>query len=351
MKINSKIRGELVKHFTGRNISLRYIEVNYPKIHKFVISKENPVREFYNLLYSEGRCLNCSQPARFINFKKGYAKYCGVRCSNSHADKIQTTKRNYKEKYGVDSPAKNPEVFKKMVATMNERYGVSYTGQSKKLRKKMEKTNLKRYGCKNPLNNKKIKRKIAKTNLTKYGCENPLGNKKVRAKVKSTMIERYGVVHNMQNRRIFEKQNKSGYNIKTLKLDGKTFRVRGYEDEAIKYLRDRHNVKVKNIKTTASEGVPSFNWVDSKGNPHVYHPDLYVKIGSDYYVVEVKSTYTVGAKHKSMWNIVKKKSKSVDDANFNFILLIITTKKKVIPVSEPWKLTRKQVLRLINGER
>ena len=97
--------------------------------------------------------------------------------------------------------------------------------------------------------------------------------------------------------------------------------------------------------------MPSIPWISPDGKYRIYHPDIYAKVGSDWWLIEVKSTYTCGlnTNNRSMWSVLKKKAKACDDAGYNFVLLVID-KNEVYPVLQPWIKTRKDIRKLVAGQ-
>jgi hypothetical protein len=177
-----------------------------------------------------------------------------------------------------------------------------------------------------------------------YGVLCPFSSKEVQAKSKKTMLERYGVEFNMQHREFFEQQQKSGFKVRKVRLSGKLFKVRGYESEALKFMVNS-GCKVANIKHTAAEGVPSIQYrVGDKC--HVYHPDFYVKKDGNWYIVEVKSSYTAGLRSdkNGLFNRLKQKAKATVDNGYRFILIVVGKNKQCSIVKNLHTKKRRQVI-------
>ena len=73
----------------------------------------------------EGLCPECGKKTNFVNLKRGYLKFCSVKCAHA-----------------------NQEVLGKISKTCEERYGGLGTS-SPAIKKKIEHTNMKKYGVKN----------------------------------------------------------------------------------------------------------------------------------------------------------------------------------------------------------
>ncbi len=164
-------------------------------------------------------------------------------------------------------------------------------------------------------------------------------------KRRTTMMERYGVEHNLQSRTLLEKQQKSGFKMKKFTLKGKVFRVRGYEDVAIRYIHDVLKVPVRLICTTAKEGVPSI-WYNDGAN--VYHPDIYARVKGKWYIIEVKSDYTAGLKPRSsLFTVLHKKMVATANAGYNPKLFVVTPTGDVTVVHKPHLRTKSEIRGLV----
>lgn len=115
-----------------------------------------------NDIYELKLC-NCGKkiPMR-TDGRKGYQKFCSVKClSNS----------------------KN--IIKKRMMTNNFKYG-GLACNTEETVKKIEKTNFKRYGVRKPFQSEAIIKKVKDNNLKKYGTEYTLTLTSVRKKLKAT---------------------------------------------------------------------------------------------------------------------------------------------------------------------
>ena len=173
------------------------------------------------------KCPVCGAPVKFKSLSYGYRQTCSRECSNKNTEKIEKTKINNTEKYGVSAPAKLTEVREKMKKTMIERYGTDNPLKNKEIHERMMKTCIERhgglgnasekskrkqkgrmidlYGVENPVYCKEISDKMRQTVLEKYGVEYVVQNPDVQKKIKDTMKARYGTEHPMQNEEIKEK--------------------------------------------------------------------------------------------------------------------------------------------------
>lgn len=177
------------------------IRKNFPEFSKMIDENTSlpeglPFKErvwlYLNGLTELPKCPVCGGPVKFISITNGYATACSKSCSNKNPKKIQKTKDNNFQKYGVTSPVKLSKVQEKMKKTCLERYGVENAQQNKEIRERTQKTYIERYGG---LANasKSVKEKQIQTMLDKYGVENSMQLESVKEKLKETLMERYGV--------------------------------------------------------------------------------------------------------------------------------------------------------------
>lgn len=96
------------------------------------------------------------------------------------------------ERYGVEHQLQNQEVKNKVKQTNFFKYGYEYCVQVPEFKEQIKQTNLKRYGCENPLSNIIIQNKIKDTNINRYGFANPLMNFDIRKKAQETCLKKYG---------------------------------------------------------------------------------------------------------------------------------------------------------------
>lgn len=285
----------------------------------------------HRFVYGEPRCKSCgTDRIKFRNFRDGYGHHCSSKCAGADKAVDEKRKKTNLKRHGVARPQQQlPEIRKKFKKTMRRRYGVTYGGQSEELRAKASDT---------------LERNFGKRHTFQIPA--------VQEKARRTCLERYGVEHVMQNREYFEAQQLAGFKAVEFKIGGKLFKLRGSEHIFVQWLVDK-GVSPRDIRTTASEGVPSIPWVDSNGHTHVYHPDAYVKYRGKWYVVEIKSTFTLGllqhvAGGKSgKYGAVRRKAKACVAAGFRFKLFVIAQDKRnlphVAPVDRVWEKTKNQV--------
>ena len=166
-------------------------------------------------------CLECGvNECYFLNLPKGYRYFCSSKCR----DKSELNKKRKKEgiikTYGVDSPAKSPEIRAKIEATCLRRYGTKSAWSSPEIRAKIEATNEKLYGYKNPNKNEKVREKIKNTCLERYGFVTNLQAEWCKEKIRKTNLIKYGyenVAQNEEIKKIIKQRINEKFNVDNIK--------------------------------------------------------------------------------------------------------------------------------------
>jgi len=146
-----------------------------------------------------------------------------------YSETFKKMKNTSNEKYGVDYPLQNKDIFNKMQDTVKTRYSVSNVFQLEEIKQKIKETCLEKYDCTHHLQNKEIlnkqqntnkkkygykfvgqvpkfKKKIIKTNLDRYGTKSPTQSNEVKYKKEQTNISRYGFPTPLESPNIIEKR-------------------------------------------------------------------------------------------------------------------------------------------------
>jgi hypothetical protein len=114
----------------------------------------------------------------------------GSWCPHCAPDKIKQTNL---DKYGVDNPAKVPEIQDKIKQTNLERYGSECATKSDAVKNKTKNTNIERYGATTPLIQNEIRKQTEQLFLSRYGAKTPLGNKQQQESNRQKMLQKHGV--------------------------------------------------------------------------------------------------------------------------------------------------------------
>jgi len=243
----------ITKEYIETNLLMKNGGLNSNKTKHILETPEELYKIFYNITENP-KCQTCGKTiTTFLNFKKGYTKFCSSKCvaqnkniskkrANTYkkvyaknkeeilAKKKSTSMKNYgvdhpmksieiknsqKQtfllKYGVENPTYIPSHNLKVTETSKLKYGTEHPQQSEFVRKKVEATCLEKFGTKTNLMNEEQKYKIKETNILKYGVENPSQSELIKLKKEYTYIENYGSKHYLSSniRRIKMEDNQS----------------------------------------------------------------------------------------------------------------------------------------------
>lgn len=253
-----------------RSFSSMLARQNYFKLRSWIDSAVSPILDDPNYKISTKvswilfglvgfpKCKNCGEDIHYRNLnvspKQMYRPFCSLKCSSSNEETKNKTKKSCQKKFGVDWPM-----------------------QSEILKKKCIETCLKNYGVVNPSCIEKVKLQKIETTTTNFGPENRFNHKKAaetcRAwseerkflkveREKNTFKNNLGVEWPMQCYEVFCKCRALYF------FDGLHFKSSW---ELAKYIfhRDHHDdfEYQPNIQ---------FEYFDSFGNKHIYHPDFIV---------------------------------------------------------------------------
>ena len=177
------------------------------------------------------------------------------------------------------------------------------------------------------------------------------------------MKENLGVEYAMQSREVQDRMKSSGHKIKEVEIGGYSFRLRGFEPQAIEILIAQHGCQAASILHTASEGLPSVEYqdyvrkggkvvkVEGKKTPQVrqYHPDLLVLLKGVWTLIEVKSVMSLGlCTSKGIFAQVQRKAQGCVDSNFYpYKLLLVLDKNHAIFVDDILTVSKSKLLRRV----
>jgi hypothetical protein len=187
----------------------------------------------------------------------------------------------------------------------------------------MRETMIERYGADNALRVPEIVERVLTTRAKrrsqgKYAAS----DRRQLKRYKKTCKERYGADHPMQNADVAYRALSNAFRKRSVVVEGKKFSCLGYEDRAAKYLCRRFGVD------SVSQKAPVIDYRFG-GKNHKYYPDFFVN-GS--LVVEVKSSYTAGIKHRRSKRFLqlKAKARGTRTAGFEFLLLVLDGSGNVV---------------------
>lgn len=143
-----------------------------------------------------------------------------------------------------------------------------------------------------------------------------------------------------------QQKTKAGFRVKTYEREGITFRVQGWEYQAIIWILENRDVKAKDILTESTSKVPVFEYKFGR-RKHNYYPDMYIPRLNK--IVEVKSNYTLGLTcgrgSTRKWKVNQLKAKAVISAGYRFSMMLMTAAGDRYRLPKGWyNLSQKEVL-------
>jgi len=271
-EVKIKISSKIFNHYKNLGYDFKHGETIKIKV------EDLPIKSNFKI---EVKCDVCNKTKTlaYSNYKKNTNNLLNpYACSNECAHVANKNKKTCLEKYGDE----NYNNMNKAKQTLFINYGVTH-----------------------PLLIPGCGEKAKQTCLLNFGVEHPYQNKDIREKGKETMLERYGVEHNMQHLESFEKNQISGFRLKTHEQTGLKYRGT-YEKDFLDYCFD-NNIIVENFKSIKYE-------FDDKIK--IYYPDFYLRDRN--LIIEIKSDYYY-EKHLQK-NLAKQKACIEQGYNFIFII-------------------------------
>lgn len=143
-------------------------------------------------------------------------------------------------------------------------------------------------------------------------------------------MKKYGFHHHMHVSSIAKKVFDRCLHIKEVSAGDHKFRVRGYEDIAVRILNAR-GLNLEHLVDGHSGSCPSFRYRSPCGKERFYYPDFLIRQPkSKDVILEIKSCYTAGFGKKSMWDIIRRKAKAVELEGYRFVLWVIHDGKVIL---------------------
>lgn len=215
---------------------------------------------------------------------------------------------------------------------MKKRYGVTNASQLAWVKRKKVKTCLENHGVLHPQQAEHVRKLTVARNQEKYGVGNVSQVPRIQKKRERTMRRLYGASNVMHNPDMLDYTQQRALRVKTLELDGKTFNFMGYEDYFLRWLVQK-GVPVSHISTCARH-MPRIYYkkrANAKGDSK-YTPDITFKRHRTTWVVEVKSTYTLGLLGNRDWfrNVKAKAIAASKVCNYRLIVVNDTKTKHVV---------------------
>ena len=169
-----------------------FCENKYPGFTKYIkqlFSDVSHIERLYRFYHPDFNniCPVCNNKTKFINFNKGYSKYCCPGCVSKDSKVKEKKKQTIFNNWGVENPSQNAEIVNKKKMTMLSKYGVENFNN----REQAKQTCLDRYGVESTLSLKDVIKKADDTYTIKYGGRSNMVKQTV-GKAKETKLKRYG---------------------------------------------------------------------------------------------------------------------------------------------------------------
>ena len=145
-------------YINSNRLKEKFIFNNYHDFYLFIIENykgESFLQRLYNFYKGDHKCY-CGNNTKFIDFKKGYLKFCSITCSSNNEETKEKYKKTCLDKYGVNNVSKSIDIKKSKEKKSYEKYGVSTPLQSDHVKEKI----IAKYGVDNPFKLKNIQDKI-----------------------------------------------------------------------------------------------------------------------------------------------------------------------------------------------
>lgn len=195
----------------------------YPEFTEFIINKypdKSHIERLYLFAHPEvsAICPVCGNPTKFINFNKGYSKYCSPGCASKDPNVKKQKVHMYQQHFGVSNPSQSIDIVNKRKNTLLEKYG----NKNYNNRELAKKTLLEKYGVENIMALDNIRQKIVQTNIEKYGIEWPLSLDSIKEKANITYAIKYGgrgnaspILKSKMKKTLYDKYGDEKYNNRT----------------------------------------------------------------------------------------------------------------------------------------
>lgn len=321
---------------------------------------DKPIEIIYAIkhgLKRKPKCV-CGKELPFLTWNNGYQPYCCRECYATDEGQKERRKETTLKRYGVSNISKCTR--DKANRTVELRYGTDMRGIQSldEIITKKRKTCEERYGVSHHMKAdyyREAARSRSKAYWSDEKWKNEIGiivtmaaaEESVREKARQTCLKNNGVEYGFHTddsvAKSYESRKKNGfkrnYKLKEVKYRNRVWQVQGYEPFAIHWFINQ-GIKPSNIIDSTARGKPVVTF--EKGNK-AYVPDLLVYKGNDRqkpWLVEVKSTYTLGASDKRIFMANLAKFRECKRQGLRLLLLVFDSNGNLIlKSSKPHKLT------------
>ena len=181
-------------------LSKLYIKKHHPEFFEYLLNEYSsyPYKKFTEILYCyynniivHPTCPICGKLVPFLDFYRGYQKYCSLKCSNNSIDVKNKREMTNIDRFGYPSASQSEKIKTKIIDTTTNRYG-GMGNASETIKTKQQSTMIDMYGSAHSLQNDELKNKSINTHINKYGGIG-YGSMMIAEKIINTNINRYGV--------------------------------------------------------------------------------------------------------------------------------------------------------------
>ncbi len=172
-----------------------WIEKNLPDLHfsvKSSTSLDIPWKEksylIMNILSSVPKC-ECGKNLDFINYSKGYRKYCSVLCRSNSQEVKDKRKETNIERYGVDNPMRDIEIKRRYFNTVKSKYGVDNISHLESTKEKVRETNLLNFGVEYVSQTERARTNLSKIMKDKSDLLNGIKNLNIKRNIIDKTID------------------------------------------------------------------------------------------------------------------------------------------------------------------
>ena len=130
-----------------------------------------------------------------------------------------------------------------------------------------------------------------------------------------------------------ESRNRS-FKGRTVRLNGRKYRLQGFEPQAIEYLRKR-GANLKKLALDVKDGKPTVKYRDGK-KTRLYIPDFYYRPKNR--IIEVKSAWTFAGHYDGKDHLVKnrRKARACIEQGYDFCLIVLDREGNRIRLPKNW---------------
>lgn len=229
----------------------KYSILHYPEFHTYItnhyptdIKWTEKLYWYYHNIDDYPKCPYCGKRVKFVNFIKGYKKFCSDKCAHKSGYIKETREKTLIEKYGVKNSFQLKETLDKRKQTWLDKYGVDNPFASQKIKDKIKQTWIEKSGVEYGVQSDEFKEKRKQTLIDKYGTDVPCRNVIIMNKYKQTNLKKYGVEipsknPEIQYKRYLTQKRNNSFNSSKIEQQFKQW----LDDSGINYIKEYRSDK------------------------------------------------------------------------------------------------------------